>query len=108
VYIPGLPHNLFSITKALARGWQIGNTGVHINLQKGSNKIVFDTIDPTSYSCIMTVKMVPVYIENNQQHKMFDLRHRRPGPLTLHHQDPKMYDLKHSKIVRPKVKVLLN
>jgi hypothetical protein len=47
-YVPELWVNLFSIGKALAGGFQIGNKGVMLSLMKGSFKMTFD--------CLMTTK----------------------------------------------------
>jgi hypothetical protein len=61
-----LNNNFFSITQALAKGWQLTNRGVRITLTKinkdnisESGQIVFDTIDPGTSGIVMMVKMVP-------------------------------------------------
>ena len=59
-YIEGLPQNLFSITKALAKGWKLSNRGVHIVLTQRDSTIEFDTVSPTTTGCVMTVHMVPL------------------------------------------------
>jgi hypothetical protein len=58
-YIATLPSNLFSITRALSRGWKISNNGIKLQLTKNHGKIIFDTVNPTATGCIMSVKMVP-------------------------------------------------
>jgi hypothetical protein len=58
-----LQNNFFSITQALAKGWQLTNKGVCTTLTKpkkintsDSGKIVFDTIDPAPTGVVMMVK----------------------------------------------------
>jgi hypothetical protein len=68
-YVPTLKSSLFSITKAIAKGWKLGNNGVHITLEKDGGKIVFDTVDTTTYGYIITATMVPIPI-NHHQSKM--------------------------------------
>ena len=59
-YVPALANNLFSITRALAKGWTIGNKGVHIHLQKNGKTIMFDHINSTSSGFVMHAYMRPV------------------------------------------------
>ena len=59
-YIEHLPQSLFSITKALGKGWKLSNRGVHIVLTNGTSRIEFDRVNPTTTGCIMTVQMVPL------------------------------------------------
>jgi hypothetical protein len=59
-YIPSLPTNLFSITSALQKGLQLSNVGVHIQLSKNEQQIVFDTIDKTTRGVLVTVEMQPI------------------------------------------------
>ncbi len=59
-YVPSLNHNLFSITRALAKGWEISNRGVHILLNKNGKTIAFDHINSTSTGFVMHAYMRPV------------------------------------------------
>ena len=59
-YVPSLANNLFSITRALAKGWTIGNKGIHIHLQKNGKTIMFDQINSTSSGFVMHAHMRPV------------------------------------------------
>jgi hypothetical protein len=59
-YIPNLPTNLFSITQAISKGWQLGNKGLHIALNKADRHIIFDTVDPSATGVIMQVTKVPI------------------------------------------------
>jgi hypothetical protein len=62
-YIPNLRNNLFSITRALAKGWEITNQGIKLVLTKNNGeeqgRIIFDTIDATTTGLIMMVCMIP-------------------------------------------------
>ena len=64
-YVPSLSHNLFSITRALAKGWEIGNRGVHILLTKNGKTIAFDHINATSTGFVMHAHMRPVPQQRN-------------------------------------------
>jgi ribosomal protein L31 len=79
-YVPELRSNLFSITTALAKGWQLSNHGIHIQLNKGHDKIVFDTIDPTSQGILMTVKMIPKPLKQQQQ-QAFEVKELVTDPM---------------------------
>jgi hypothetical protein len=58
-YVPDLWVNLFSIPKALGKGWNIGNKGVKIFLTKGEIKITFDREFPTHKGLVLGVEMLP-------------------------------------------------
>ena len=69
-YIKELPRNLFSITQALAKGWNLRNNGIQLILTKHGGKIIFDTVDPTPSGFIMKVRMTPIPLKetiNNVQ-----------------------------------------
>jgi hypothetical protein len=69
-YVPELQTNLFSITRAISTGWKLGNTGVHITLEKDDIKIVFDRVDRTSYGFVITAIMVPVTVHHKNNLKL--------------------------------------
>jgi hypothetical protein len=76
-FIDGLRTNLFSITTALSKGLKLSNKGVHIVLEKDNGKIIFDTLDPTTYGILMTVKMARISTSNTkhqQHHHAYSLR----------------------------------
>ena len=58
-YVPNLCVNLFSITKALHKGWNIGNKGVQMYLQKNDQRIVFDKEFKTQKGAVWGVKILP-------------------------------------------------
>jgi hypothetical protein len=72
-----LPINLFSLTQALAKGWQLGSKGCYIALTKQTplttGHVVFDTVLPTVTGYLMTATMVP--IEPTPTELMFDMLH---------------------------------
>jgi hypothetical protein len=43
-YVPELWVNLFSITKSLLKGWNIGKKGVQLFVSKENVKLVFDQV----------------------------------------------------------------
>jgi hypothetical protein len=57
-HVPSLQMHLFSITKALDAGWQLGNDGVKIILRKGSNKVTFDRIMKTDRGKLCGVEIL--------------------------------------------------
>jgi proteasome assembly chaperone (PAC2) family protein len=59
-YVPELWVNLFSIGKALAGGFKIGNKGMMLYLIKGSFKMTFDCLMATKKGYVMGIDMVPV------------------------------------------------
>jgi hypothetical protein len=59
-YVPELWVNLFSIGKALAGGYKIGNKGMMLYLTKGSFKMTFDCLMATKEGYVMGIDMVPV------------------------------------------------
>ncbi len=58
-FVPGLWVNLFSITKALDKGWNIGNNKANIYLQKGTTTLRFDRVIPTHKGFVVGVEMIP-------------------------------------------------
>jgi hypothetical protein len=79
LYIPDLPTNLFSITTALGKNWQLSNKGIYLQLTKDNQQIVFDTIDPTSQGLLMTVRMVP--IPCSKLHHAYDMHQYKSKPI---------------------------
>ena len=57
--VPDLWVNLFSVTKALRTGWNLGNKGVHIHLSKGDKRLTFDKTMKTSEGVVVGIDMVP-------------------------------------------------
>ena len=57
--VPGLDTNLFSITKALASGWQLGNQGVHLTLAKDDMMVIFDRLYQSKGGCLVGVDILP-------------------------------------------------
>jgi hypothetical protein len=58
-YVPDLWVNLFSITKALSKGWNIGNKGIKLFINKGSATRKFDQVFRTQKGLVLGVKIVP-------------------------------------------------
>jgi hypothetical protein len=69
-YVPDLQTNLFSITRAISIGWKLGNSGVHITLEKDDSKIVYDRVDRTSYGYVIAAIMVPVTVHHKNNLKL--------------------------------------
>jgi hypothetical protein len=82
-FVPELWVNLFSIGKALQNGFNIGNKGIRIHLEKGNTKLIFDRIMPTSKGFVVGMEMLPttrnrgnmaiVALDKGQRVKMKDL-----------------------------------
>ena len=58
-YVPELWVNLFSITKALSKGWNIGNKGINLFVCKGQVRLTFDQVFRTQKGLVLGVEMVP-------------------------------------------------
>jgi len=58
-YIPDLCVKLLSIPVALKEGFQIGNKGLHLYLQKGKFLLLFDTLFQTKSSAICGIQLEP-------------------------------------------------
>ena len=59
-YIPGLWHNLFSLSAAIKQGCELTSKGLELTLKKESFEIVFDRITHTGNGFLMGIKMSPV------------------------------------------------
>jgi hypothetical protein len=59
-YVPDMGYNLFSITKAIDSGFQIGNEGTVMHLEKGKHRLKFDRHIRTKNGWIGGVKLVPM------------------------------------------------
>jgi hypothetical protein len=66
-YVPGLHVNLFSLTKCLKNGWNIGNEDIKLYVRKGDVKITFDQKIQTEKGFIVGVEIVPREIYNNNE-----------------------------------------
>jgi len=65
-YVPELgPYNLFSLTTAMKKGYQLGSCDKAITLSKGSFQMAFDTAIITKSSWLAAVEMIPIV--NNQE-----------------------------------------
>jgi hypothetical protein len=60
-YVPELWMNLFRISKALKKGFDLSNKGLMISLEKGSVSVTFDTVIKTVNGSIYGVKMTTYY-----------------------------------------------
>ena len=59
-YVPELaPFNLFSITHALSRGFELGNDGEKIFIRKGDFKMMFDRRIGTKSGYVVGIEIVP-------------------------------------------------
>ena len=59
-YVPGLaPYNLFSVTAAIRKGFEIGNKGDFIFLKKGNFELLFDHVVETKTGYVVGVNMLP-------------------------------------------------
>jgi len=58
-HVPGLWVNLFSVTQALASGWNLKSDGQMIMLIKGQDTIKFDSIMKTGYGYVCGVDIIP-------------------------------------------------
>jgi len=68
-FVPGLHANLFSITKALSSGWEIGNKGVKLTLSKAGHTIEFDRVFKTENGFLCGVELLP---RSEQAHPTVD------------------------------------
>ncbi len=75
-YIKNIPTNLFSITRALAHGWNLRNNGVQLVLTNQGQKIVFDLVESTRTGFVMKVKMVPMPPQNRSSELMCSMTTR--------------------------------
>ncbi len=62
-YIPDLWVNLFSITKSIQNGWNIGNEGLSLFLKKGKTQVTFDEVIHLQHGLLMGVTIVPQKLE---------------------------------------------
>jgi hypothetical protein len=68
-HVPELWVNLFSITKSLSKGLNIGNKGgIQLFISKGNAKLVFDRVFQTRKGMVVGIEMVP--ITSNATHGM--------------------------------------
>jgi hypothetical protein len=58
-YVPGLWHNLFSISAALKQGCKLSSEGYLVSFRKGEFKISFDQIVQTKKGFVMGIKLEP-------------------------------------------------
>ena len=64
-FVPKLaPYNLFSITQAIANGWNIGNKGKMIYLKKEESVLQFDVVIKTKTGWVSGVQITPRIAEN--------------------------------------------
>jgi hypothetical protein len=64
-FVPKLaPYNLFSITQAIANGWNIGNKGQMIYLKKDMNILQFYVVIKTKTGWVSGVQIMPRIDEN--------------------------------------------
>ena len=57
-YSPNLDVNLFSITKALSKGWKLSNDGVKLILTKNNAKLIFDKVLHTKDGVLCGIDML--------------------------------------------------
>ena len=57
-YVPDLWVNLFSITKALSKGWNIGNKGIKLFVSKSNVTLTFDQVFRTQKGMVLGVAML--------------------------------------------------
>ena len=79
-YIKSIPTNLFSITRALAHGWNLRNNGVQLVLTNQDQKIVFDSVESTATGFVMKVKMVPLPPQKRTSELMCSMTTRSTKP----------------------------
>ena len=58
-YVPNLGVCLFSLVKAIQRGWTISNKGTRIVLSKDDKKIIFDKINSTKDGYLCGIDLFP-------------------------------------------------
>jgi hypothetical protein len=63
-YVPSLCVNLFSLNKALKKGFKISNDGVVISLNYKHVKLTFDRVIHATDSCVTGVLMNPILSDN--------------------------------------------
>ena len=60
-YSPALSVNLFSLMKALEKGWTITNKGLVLILTRGEQRLVFDRVTRTKDGVLVGAQFVPHY-----------------------------------------------
>jgi hypothetical protein len=63
-YVPSLCVNLFSLNKALKKGFKVSNDGVVISLTYKHVKLTFDRVIHATDGCVTGVLMKPILIDN--------------------------------------------
>ena len=58
-YVPNMNVCLFSLMKAMEKGWTLSNEGLHVILKRGKDKIKFDRISKTKDGMLCGVELVP-------------------------------------------------
>jgi hypothetical protein len=58
-YVPDLWVNLFSIRKALSKGWNIGNKGIMLSVSKNDTGLMFDQVFRTQKGMVLGAEMLP-------------------------------------------------
>ena len=78
-HVPGLWINLFSLTKALKNGAQLGNQGMNIMIKKNNSKILFDKLFETKggYVCGVEIcpEQAPTTSDNNRNNQPNQMAH---------------------------------
>ena len=59
-FVPDLWANLFSISKALKNGFNLGNEDAVMKLMKGNTTIYFDRILKTKNGFVSGIKLLPI------------------------------------------------
>jgi hypothetical protein len=63
-YVPSLCMNLFSLNKALKKGFKVSNDGVVVNLNYKHVKLIFDRVIHPTDGSVTGVLMKPILSDN--------------------------------------------
>jgi hypothetical protein len=63
-YVPSLCENLFSLNKALKKGFKVSNDGVVVSLTYKHVKLIFDCVINATDGCVTGVLMKPILSKN--------------------------------------------
>jgi hypothetical protein len=63
-YVPSLCVNLFSLNKALKKGFKVSNDGVVVSLNYKHVKLTFDRVINATDGCVTGVSMKPILSDN--------------------------------------------
>jgi hypothetical protein len=85
-YVPSLCANLFSLNKALKKGFKVCNDGVVISLNYKHVKLKFDRVIHATDGCVTGVLMKPILIDNINGFTNASIRIKRSNDINHSHK----------------------